>query len=72
MVVAPGAPLGTVGNTGSVIADKGDGSHLDLKFKVNGEKMDIMKRFTEKYRTRLATEDELADSYLFPSADRGE
>ncbi|GHV56028.1 hypothetical protein FACS1894216_19520 [Synergistales bacterium] len=44
--VAPGMELGKVGNTGSVIAGKGsDGTHLDVKFRVNGKLTDPVKYF---------------------------
>ena len=45
-IIAPGTPLGAVGNSGSVIASPGgDGTHLDIKLKVNGKLMDITKYY---------------------------
>jgi murein DD-endopeptidase MepM/ murein hydrolase activator NlpD len=64
VTVTPGAPLGTVGNTGSVIADKGDGSHLDFKFKVNGKNRDILKWHTEEYRRRREAEESELDAIM--------
>jgi murein DD-endopeptidase MepM/ murein hydrolase activator NlpD len=64
MTVQPGALLGTVGNTGSVIADKGDGSHLDMKFKLNGKNTDILKWFPDERRRRREAEDSELDAIM--------
>jgi murein DD-endopeptidase MepM/ murein hydrolase activator NlpD len=66
MTVSPGAPLGTVGNTGSVSASEGgDGSHLDMKFKVIGKNTDIFKWHTEAHRRRKNAEDADVRNILF-------